>query len=105
MKSYFFNTIMSDQDFQQQVIDRLDRLSTDVATVRTDIETVRADVETVRTDVEELRGEAKQAVSDTEKFNEKFADYRQATQWVVQLSFSLITAATIVTIVSAIFKR
>jgi predicted nucleic acid-binding Zn-ribbon protein len=103
---------MSDQDFQQQVIDRLDRLSTDVATVRTDIETVRADVETVRaevetvrTDVEELRGEAKQAVSDTEKFNEKFADYRQATQWVVQLSFSLITAATIVTIVSAIFKR
>jgi predicted nucleic acid-binding Zn-ribbon protein len=89
---------MSDQDFQQQVIDRLDRLSTDIATVRTD-------VETVRTDVEELRGEAKQAVSDTEKFNEKFADYRQATQWVVQLSFSLITAATIVTIVSAIFKR
>ena len=82
---------MSDQDFQQQVIDRLDRLSTDV--------------QTVRIDVEELRGEAKQAVTDTEKFNEKFADYPQATQWVVQLAFGLIASATVITIVSTIFKR
>jgi hypothetical protein len=84
-------TFMSDQDFQQQVIDRLDRLSTDV--------------QTVRIDVEELRGEAKQAVTDTEKFNEKFSDYRQATQWVVQLAFGLIASATVITIVSTIFKR
>ena len=84
-------TLMSDQDFQQQVIDRLDRLSTDIRTVRTD--------------VEELRGEAKQAITDTEKFNEKFADYRQATQWVVQLAFGLIASATIITIVATIFKR
>ena len=82
---------MSDEDFQQQVIDRLDRLSTDV--------------QTVRIDVEELRGEAKQAVTDTEKFNEKFADYRQATQWVVQVAFGLIASATVITIVSTIFKR
>lgn len=75
---------MSDQDFQQQVIDRLEQLSTDVETLST---------------------KAEQAVTDTEKFNEKFADYRQATQWVVQLAFSLITAATIITIVSTVFKR
>ncbi|MGL5062202.1 MAG: hypothetical protein ACRC62_19680 [Microcoleus sp.] len=75
---------MSDQDFQQQVLDRLDRLSEDVETLST---------------------KAEQAVTDTEKFNEKFTDYRQATQWVVQLSFSLITAATIITIASVIFKR
>jgi hypothetical protein len=50
---------MSDQDFQQQVIDRLS-----------------IDIETVRTDVVELGVEAKQSVTDTEKFNEKFADYR-----------------------------
>jgi hypothetical protein len=75
---------MSDQDFQQQVIDRLEQLSTDVETLTT---------------------KAEQAVTDTEKFNEKFADYRQATQWVVQLAFSLITAATIITIVSTVFKR
>jgi hypothetical protein len=75
---------MSDQDFQQQVIDRLEQLSTDVETLST---------------------KAEQAVTDTEKFNEKFADYRQATQWVVQLAFSLITAATIITIISTVFKR
>ena len=75
---------MSDQDFQQQVIDRLDRLSTDVETLST---------------------KAEQAVTDTEKFNEKFIEYRQATQWVVQLAFGLIASATVITIVSTIFKR
>ena len=68
---------MSDPDFQQQVLDRLDRLSEDV----------------------------EKAIADTEKFNEKFADYRQATQWVVQLAFGLIASATVITIVSTIFKR
>jgi hypothetical protein len=41
----------------------------------------------------------------TEKFNDRFSNYQQATQWVVQLSFSLIAAATIVTLASSIFKR
>jgi hypothetical protein len=68
---------MSDQDFQQQVIDRLDRLSADV----------------------------EKAITDTEKFDEKFIEYRQATQWVVQLAFGLIASATVITIVSTVFKR
>ena len=68
---------MSDQDFQQQVLDRLDRLSEDV----------------------------EKAITDTEKFDEKFIEYRQATQWVVQLAFGLIASATVITIISTIFKR
>ena len=68
---------MSDQDFQQQVLDRLDRLSEDV----------------------------EKAITDTEKFDEKFIEYRQATQWVVQLAFGLIASATVITIVSTVFKR
>ena len=68
---------MSDANFQQQVLDRLDRLSEDV----------------------------EKAIADTEKFNEKFSDCRQATQWVVQLAFGLIASATVITIVSTIFKR
>ena len=68
---------MSDQDFQQQVIDRLDRLSADV----------------------------EKAITDTEKFDEKFIEYRQATQWVVQLAFGLIASATVITIISTVFKR
>ena len=68
---------MSDQDFQQQVLDRLDRLSEDV----------------------------EKAITNTEKFDEKFIEYRQATQWVVQLAFGLIASATVITIISTIFKR
>ena len=75
---------MLDQDFQQQVIDRLDRLSTDVETLST---------------------KAERAVTDTKKFNEKFVEYRQATQWVVQFAFGLVSSATVITIVSTIFKR
>lgn len=42
---------------------------------------------------------------EVERSNEKFDTYQKATQWVVQLSFSLILSATVITIASAIFKR
>jgi hypothetical protein len=42
---------------------------------------------------------------EVERSNEKFDLYQKSTQWVVQLAFSLIAAATIVTLASAIFKR
>jgi hypothetical protein len=38
-------------------------------------------------------------------FNERFDNYQKATQWVVSLSFSLIVSATVITIVSAVFRR
>jgi hypothetical protein len=38
-------------------------------------------------------------------FNEKFDNYQKATQWVVQLSFSLIASATVVTVISSVFRR
>jgi hypothetical protein len=42
---------------------------------------------------------------EVERSNEKFDLYQKSTQWVVQLAFSLIAAATVVTLASAIFKR
>jgi hypothetical protein len=42
---------------------------------------------------------------ELERSNDKFDTYQKATQWVVQLSFSLILSATVITIASAIFKR
>ncbi len=42
---------------------------------------------------------------EVERSNDKFDTYQKATQWVVQLSFSLIASATIITLASAIFKR
>jgi hypothetical protein len=40
-----------------------------------------------------------------ERSNERFATYQQATQWVVQLAFSLMASATITVIITAVFKR
>jgi len=48
--------------------------------------------------IKELREESKEQ-------SIKFAAYQQATQWVVNLAFSLIAGATIITVAIAIFKR
>jgi hypothetical protein len=67
----------SNDNFQQQVLDRLDDLK-------------RSD--------DQLREEVS-------RFNERFSNYQQATQWVVQLAFSLIAAATVTVIVSAVLNK
>jgi predicted nuclease with TOPRIM domain len=71
-------------NFQQQVLDRLESLK-------------RSD-DQIREDVGQLKGEV-------ERFNDRFISYQQATQWVVQLAFTLIASATITVIISAVFKR
>jgi hypothetical protein len=40
---------------------------------------------------------------DAKLFNTKFDYYQQATQWVIVLSFTLILAATAITIFSSVF--
>ncbi|QKD81110.1 hypothetical protein HPC62_02020 [Thermoleptolyngbya sichuanensis A183] len=42
---------------------------------------------------------------DLKKFDERFADYRQATQWVVQLAFTLIASATLTVIITSVLRR
>lgn len=59
------------------VIVKLDKLSTDVDKLSTDVE----------------------------KFNDYFSNYQQATQWVVQLAFTLIASATITVIITAVLRR
>ncbi len=38
------------------------------------------------------------------KFDERFSNYQQATQWVVQLAFGLIASATVIVVVTSVFK-
>jgi molecular chaperone GrpE (heat shock protein) len=52
----------------------------------------------ILTEIRELRQEV-------EQFNQKFDNYQKATQWVVQLAFSLIAAATVTVIVSTVLGR
>lgn len=55
--------------------------------------------------IKELREESKQLREDAKEQNIKFAAYQQASQWVVNLAFSLIAGATVIIVASAIFKR
>ena len=43
--------------------------------------------------------------TDVEKFNDRFSNYQQATQWVVQLAFTLIASATLTIIISSVLRR
>jgi alkyl hydroperoxide reductase subunit AhpC len=75
---------MTQDDFQKQVLDRFDKLDQDFEKLNLDVE---------------------QISKDNEKFNDRFANYQQATQSLVNLAFGLIASATVITVVSAIFKR
>ncbi|MDX1977177.1 MAG: hypothetical protein SFT94_05845 [Pseudanabaenaceae cyanobacterium bins.68] len=68
---------MTQDDFQIQLLSRLDKIDKDVEAIS----------------------------KENEKFNDRFTNYQQATQSLVNLAFGLIASATIVTVVSAIFKR
>ena len=68
---------MSQEEFQKQVLESL-------AELKTDVERLDASIE---------------------KSDDKFDTYRQATQSLVNLAFGLIASATVITVVSAVFKR
>ncbi len=68
---------MSQEEFQKQVLESL-------AQLKTDVERLDATIE---------------------KSDYKFDTYRQATQSLVNLAFGLIASATVITVVSAVFKR
>ena len=68
---------MSEQEFQQRILQSL----------------------------EELKANVEKLNEKIDKSNEKFEIYRQATQSLVNLAFGLIASATVITVASAVFKR
>ncbi len=79
------------------VIQILDKLTGHVEKLTSDVEHLSSDVEHLSSDVEHLSSEMK-------RFDERFSDYRQATQWVVQLAFTLIASATITVIITSVLN-
>lgn len=61
------------------------------------------------TDLQQLKDLIAEGQKATQKqietFNERFDNYQKATQWVVALAFSLIASATVITIISSVFRR
>ncbi|MFQ4135292.1 hypothetical protein PGN35_003140 [Nodosilinea sp. PGN35] len=53
----------------------------------------------------ELADKIDKLSTDVERSNGKFDNYQKATQWVVQLAFTLIASATLTVILSTVFKQ
>jgi molecular chaperone GrpE (heat shock protein) len=64
-----------------------------------------SELQQVLDSIAELKTEFKDLKSDVESFNEKFDNYQKASQQIVNLAFSLIASATILSIVSYVFPR
>jgi hypothetical protein len=77
-------TTASNEPTLADVIEKLDRLSTKVEKLSIDVEATN---------------------EKTDKFNDKFDNYQKATQWVVQLAFTLIASATITVIITSVFRK
>jgi regulator of replication initiation timing len=78
--------------------DRLDRIEGKLDKLTDHVEKLTSNVGELTTDVEKL-------TSDNEKFSDRFGNYQQATQWVVQLAFTLIASATITVIITSILRK
>ncbi len=54
---------------------------------------------------DKILNELKELRQELTQFDTKFTTYQQATQWVVQLAFTLIASATLTIIISTILKK
>ena len=82
----------SPQNSQDRVIEELRALKDEVADFRHE----------VSNEVSEYKNEVSEYKNEVRAFNQKFDTYQKATQWVVQLAFSLIAAATVTVIISTV---
>lgn len=57
------------------------------------------------TTLKDLADKIDKLAAEQEKFNDRFSNYQQATQWVVQIAFTLIASATLTVIITSIVKR
>lgn len=55
--------------------------------------------------LDKLVSDVDKLASENVKFNDKFDNYQKATQWVVQLAFTLIASATITVIITSVFCK
>ena len=93
----------------EQKLDNLsttvDTLSTTVDTLSTTVDTLSTTVDTLSTTVDTLSTTVDTLSANNEKFNDRFSNYQQATQWVVQLAFTLIASATITVIITSVLRK
>ena len=92
-------------DRLDRIEQKLDNLSTRVDTLSTRVDTLSTTVDTLSTTVDTLSSTVDTLSANNEKFNDRFSNYQQATQWVVQLAFTLIASATITVIITSVLRK
>jgi Tfp pilus assembly protein PilN len=55
--------------------------------------------------LDKLTQDQERFAQDQDRFNERFSNYQQATQWLVQLAFTLIASATLTLIITVVLRR
>jgi outer membrane murein-binding lipoprotein Lpp len=85
--------------------DRLDRIEQKLDTLSTTVDTLSTTVDTLSVNLDRLSNTVDHLSADNEKFNDRFSNYQQATQWVVQLAFTLIASATITVIITSVLRK
>ncbi len=79
---------MSQEDFQQQVFRKFEELKTDFDALKTDIDTRFTKLE-----------------FDIKEANIRLDAYQKSSGQIVNLAFGLIASATVITVISSVFKR
>ena len=80
-------------------------MQTELQQILGSISELKTEFTSLKTEFTDLKTEFTSLKTDVETFNTKFDNYQKATQWVVNLAFSLILSATAITIFSSIFRR
>jgi chromosome segregation ATPase len=80
-------------------------MSTELQQVLSSLTELKTDINELKTDVSGLKIGLNGLQTDVENSNTKFDNYQKATQSVVNLAFGLIASATVITVVSSVFRR
>jgi predicted PurR-regulated permease PerM len=75
-------------------------------TEQTELQQVLQSIEAIETRLEaKIDSVETKLETKIDTFNEKFDNYQKATQSIVNLAFGLIASATLITVVSSVFRR
>jgi chromosome segregation ATPase len=89
----------------QDLVQTVNSLSTQVKELDTKVNILSTKFIEMDTKVGNLDEDVKKLFLENERSNDKLTNYQQASQSLVNLAFSLIASATLITVVSAVFKR
>ena len=89
----------------QDVVNTVNSLNIQVKELDTKVNILSTKFIEMDTKVGNLDEDVKKLFLENERSNDKLTNYQQASQSLVNLAFSLIASATVITVVSAVFKR